>query len=194
MEGKDAIIAKIAEAARVSAESLVRSAEQDVEAQVSAAGREAERVHTEKRNELKAECKRMTERRLTLARLEARKTALEYRRRAVNEAYALAEQKLLDDPKLYARVMGELVKSAAEDGDVMTVGKDDRALDEKWLAGLGLKVKVTLSRDKHTGRGVLLAGATSDKTLTLSAVMAELRPKTEAKVADILRGGKNAGK
>ena len=191
MEGKEAIIAKITENARLTADNIVRDAESERDAAVNAAKASAEKEAELKKAALSEECDRIVARKITLAGLEARKLILFEKQAVLSAAYEKAQQGLLKDEKRYAELMARLVENSAEQGDVLCVGEEDKSvLDGKWFSELAkkLSVKITLGKDTHKGRGVILKGNLSDKDLTVASVMRELRDRTESRAAEILFG------
>ena len=122
----------------------------------------------------------------TRAELEGRKETLSVRRRILDEAFATAAQKLnaLAGPQREA-VLLRLLKAEAAEGDQVLPAKQDRALIEKLLKEV--PVKLTLSdQDAPCEGGFLLLGKSYEKDCSLNALMAELRLKEETNAARIL--------
>lgn len=191
MDGKDAIIARITEEAEKTAASLIRDAENEREEAEKTAELSLDREFTQKKAALEEECGRISARIITLAGLDARKLVLLEKQSVLNGAYRKAEETVAGDKKRYAELMAALTVKYAEDGDELIVGAaDSKALDKKWFSELEkrLKVKIVYSAESHESRGVMLKGRESDKNLTLSAVMRELRERTESRAAQILFG------
>jgi len=191
MDGKDAIIARITEEAEKTAASLIRDAENEREEAEKTAELSLDREFAQKKAALEEECGRISARIITLAGLDARKLVLLEKQSVLNGAYRKAEETVAGDKKRYAELMAALTVKYAEDGDELIVGAaDNKALDKKWFSELEkrLKVKIVYSAESHESRGVMLKGRESDKNLTLSAVMRELRERTESRAAQILFG------
>jgi len=191
MDGKDAIIARITEEAEKTAASLIRDAENEREEAEKTAELSLDREFAQKKAALEEECGRISARIITLAGLDARKLVLLEKQSVLNGAYRKAEETVAGDKKRYAELMAALTVKYAEDGDELIVGAaDSKALDKKWFSELEkrLKVKIVYSAESHESRGVMLKGRESDKNLTLSAVMRELRERTESRAAQILFG------
>lgn len=191
MDGKDAIIARITEEAEKTAASLIRDAENEREEAEKTAELSLDREFAQKKAALEEECGRISARIITLAGLDARKLVLLEKQSVLNGAYRKAEETVAGDKKRYAELMAALTVKYAEDGDELIVGaEDNKALDKKWFSELEkrLKVKIVYSAESHESRGVMLKGRESDKNLTLSAVMRELRERTESRAAQILFG------
>lgn len=191
MDGKDAIIAIITEEAEKTAASLIRDAENEREEAEKTAELSLDREFAQKKAALEEECGRISARIITLAGLDARKLVLLEKQSVLNGAYRKAEETVAGDKKRYAELMAALTVKYAEDGDELIVGAaDSKALDKKWFSELEkrLKVKIVYSAESHESRGVMLKGRESDKNLTLSAVMRELRERTESRAAQLLFG------
>lgn len=190
MDGKEAIIAKITENAKVSADNLIRDAQNELAEAETAARLSAEKTAKEMSERLDEECERIVRRKITLANLDARKLVLAQKQEILTQTYAEAQEKLVADKKNYAAFMARLVEENAEEGDEVIAGEEDKAVfTAKWLAGIKkLPAKVTMCTETHGGRGVILRGVNSDKNLTLDAVFAEAKERTEQKTAEILFG------
>ena len=122
----------------------------------------------------------------TRAELDGRKETLSVRRRILDEAFAAATQELnaLTGPRREA-ILLRLLKTEAAAGDVVLPAKQDRAVIEKLL--VQVPVKLTLSKeDAPFEGGFLLLGGSYEKDCSLNALMAELRLKEETNAARIL--------
>ena len=149
MEGKEAIIGKIMENAQVTADNIIRDAESERDAAVSAAKASAEKEAEAKKAALSEECDRIVARKITLAGLEARKLILLEKQTALSEVYGKVRRDLLKDESRYAKLMADLVKNSAEQGDVLCVGEEDKSiLTDKWFSELAKKLNVKISLGK----------------------------------------------
>ncbi len=122
----------------------------------------------------------------TRAELDGRKETLSVRRRILDEAFSAAAKELnaLTGPRREAILLRLLQQEAAE-GDAVLPAKQDRALIEKLLPQV--PVKLTLSdEDAAFEGGFLLLGGSYEKDCSLNALMAELRLKEETNAARIL--------
>ena len=122
----------------------------------------------------------------TRAELDGRKETLSVRRRILDEAFAAAAKELnaLTGSRREAILLRLLQQEAAE-GDAVLPAKQDRALIEKLLPQV--PVKLTLSdEDAPFEGGFLLLGGSYEKDCSLNALMAELRLKEETNAARIL--------
>ena len=108
------------------------------------------------------------------------------RRRILDEAFAAATKELnaLTGQRREAILLRLLTAEAAE-GDKVLPAKQDRALIEKLLTKV--PVKLTLSEeDAPCEGGFLLLGGSYEKDCSLNALMAELRLNEETNAARIL--------
>ncbi|MBR3137305.1 MAG: hypothetical protein IKG32_09875 [Clostridia bacterium] len=122
----------------------------------------------------------------TRAELDGRKETLSVRRRILDEAFAAATKELnaLSGSRREAILLALLKKEAAA-GDVVEPAKQDRAVIEKLLPQV--PVKLTLSeKDAPCEGGFLLQGGSYEKDCSLDALMAELRLNEETNAARIL--------
>lgn len=197
MDGKEAIVKKILLDAQVAADNLVGDAKRELEGVSERARADAARKADEDKAALMEECNRIIARRLTLARLEARKALLARKQETISAAYEAAKTKLIADKKRYAALMEKMVLSAAEEGDTLIVGREDASvLSAGWFKKLKKKLDVSVEYGGAEGgeRGVVLRGKGADKTLTLASIFEELRARTEAETAGLLFGEANDGK
>ena len=122
----------------------------------------------------------------TRAELDGRKETLGVRRRILDEAFAAATKELnaLSGARREAILLRLLTTEAAA-GDVVEPAKQDRAVIEKLLPQV--PVKLTLSeKDAPFEGGFLLRGGSYEKDCSLNALMAELRLQEETNAARIL--------
>ena len=137
------------------------------------------------------ECESVTQRRLTVAGLDARMQTLSAKRAVMDEAYALAVEKILSS-KQYETFYSSLVAKHAGDGDVFVISKgDNKRFDEEWLSGIiktsGKKLSLAKEYIEANG-GVILRADSCEIDLTLDALMSEIKEKYENKVLEVLFG------
>ena len=187
MEGKEAIIAKIRAEAENNASRIVQDAEDNLSAQIRLAKEQADKLSEQKAKAVKAECEAVILRAETIAKLECRKKTLEKKQALLSEVYSLAQQKLLANEKEYREFCASVIKANAEEGDEVVVGElDAKILDAKWLKTIA--PTLTLSKETHGERGIILIGENARKVFTLPVLFDLAREKTESKVAGILFG------
>ena len=187
MDGKEAIIAKIREEAENNAARIVSEAENAQAQAIKQAEEQAALVSERKNATVNAECEAVILRAVTLAKLEQRKSTLEKKQALLSEAYSTARAKLLGDEKAYKDFYAKIVSANAEEGDTVSVGVEDgKILDAKWLKAVNSSL--TLAKENHGGRGVILVGEKASKVFTLDVIFTLVREKTESKVAQILFG------
>lgn len=132
-----------------------------------------------------------------IAELEARKNALDSKRKVLEEAFAKAEETInaMPDYKWEQFITSIVVKSAETGTEKICVPAADRAKYEGgFLARLndalvkaGKQGKLTLSDEaaKFSG-GILLQGKTSDFDGSFATIMRDVRTRIEKEVADML--------
>ncbi len=124
----------------------------------------------------------------TRAELDGRKETLSVRRRILDEAFAAATKELnaLTGQRREAILLRLLTNEAAA-GDKVLPAKQDRALIEKLLPQVPMKLTLS-EEDAPFEGGFLLLGGSYEKDCSLNALMAELRLKEETNAARILFG------
>ncbi|MDR2202522.1 MAG: hypothetical protein LBP26_07210 [Clostridiales bacterium] len=193
MNGKEAIIKNIIDAAESAAAAVVRAAEAE-SAQTLAKGRED--AAAKRGAELERERERaalFVERGAAAAVLEKSKTVLAAKQRLLSLVYAEAVAKILNmSDNLYREFIGGMLAKYAQNGDEVKIAeRDAKRLTPEWLAAAAKKagVSLTLSPNYHTGGGgVILTGKNSDRNMTLKTLAELVRPETEAGAAKKLFG------
>jgi V/A-type H+-transporting ATPase subunit E len=191
------IIAKIAEEARKECDAVQAQAEfraREIQDKVLRAARqEAERIAL--RADLDLE--EIERRRALIAELEDKKNSLVVRRKAVDEAFALAEQKLARlSEEDWEKLLTRHILAGCETGEEeLAAPPQDK---EKYLAGLldrlnkeltaqGKKGGLTLSgRPAGFSGGVLISGKNSDYDASFAALLQSVRAEYEKEIADLL--------
>lgn len=186
MDGKEAIIAKIIEEANATSKQIVATAESTLAYALDQTKAEAEEKANRRKVAVEQECEAIVSRALTLARLEGRKNSLSKKQEVLKSVYAEAKAKLLADKDGYKKFYASVLLKSAEDDDVVSVGTADDILDAKWLKSV--KSTLTMSDEKHDGRGIILRGKKADKNLTVDAIINATKDETESEVAKILFG------
>ena len=95
--------------------------------------------------------------------------------------------------KDYKNLIEGMLDSAAEDGDVVTISKNDaKVLTKAFFDSYSKKRGINLSLSKDLGDfkgGVVLSGGGVDKNLTLEVEIKLLREQTESEIAGLLFKG-----
>ena len=194
MDGKEAIIAEIIQKAEDAAAALLRDANAERDAELEQARAEQSRKRDAAVAAANRAASETVERGKSLCALETRKVMLAAKQQLIDRAYEQAERKILNmTDHVYREFMGELIVKYAEDGDrVVVAERDVRRMHADFIAEIAKKSgkHVTLSEQTHSGSGgVILAGKRVDKNLTLSALLHELRQKTQGEAAKRLLKG-----
>jgi len=123
------------------------------------------------------------------AQLEARKYKLACKQSLVEDCYADAVRSLVDlDAKAKGALFAKLLTQYAEKGETVRVCQGDAAvLNQRLVDSVGKDLRLAAGFAYGSG-GFVLEGEGYDKDLTFETLVAEIRPETEAKVAEILFG------
>ena len=162
------------------AEALVAAKQSEADAEYDLSVEEARKAGEE-----------VVRRRLTVADLEVKKLLLSAKKQAVDEAFEESLKKLLALPKEeYTALVGSMIASAADDGDVVVISENDKnvltkAVFDKISAKIGKKLTLSDTFGNFKG-GVMLLGKGVDKNLTFESELALLRDEVEPEVAKIM--------
>ena len=183
MEGKDVIIEKILSDARQEADKIVAEANDYATATLDKARAQAKDKVSVAEKAAETAGVEYVGRRITVAGLDLKKAKLN------------AKIALLDDvyDKDYKNLIEGMLDSAAEDGDVVTISKNDaKVLTKAFFDSYSKKRGINLSLSKDLGDfkgGVVLSGGGVDKNLTLEVEIKLLREQTESEIAGLLFKG-----
>ncbi len=194
-----AILDKIGEDARAAAEGLVQEAGKKASQLMEAsrakmdAQRETMVIQAEK------ESAELEQRMLRMAELDDRKELLGKKQALMDEAFAVAREKLVSMPAKDMRAFFlKQVTDVANGSETLVLGADkagwfDPSFVEeadKALAAKGKEGKLTVASEKRPGcTGVILAGQGSQVVCTFETVLDSLRADMEAQIARELFGG-----
>ena len=193
----DAILKRIEQDARQSAEATMDDARKRAEA-LSAARREKlsqedEAAMAQARKDALA----LDDRLQRMAELDARKALLAEKRRVLDEAFALALEKMRKMPAARAKEFALRTLLESAQGDETVVADQDSAwLDDAFIAeankaraASGREGKLTLSNEKKAlGGGFLLTHDGMEVNCSFPAVLSARRLELEADVASALFG------
>ncbi len=191
MDGQQKIIDKILSDATHDAGEMLSEALKKAEALVAAKQAEADAEYDLSVEEARKAGEEVVRRRLTVADLEVKKLLLSAKKQAVDEAFEESLKKLLALPKEeYAALVGSMIASAADDGDVVVISENDKnvltkAVFDKISAKIGKKLTLSDTFGNFKG-GVMLLGKGVDKNLTFESELALLRDEVEPEVAKIM--------
>lgn len=191
MDGQQKIIDKILSDATHDAGEMLSEALKKAEALVAAKQAEADAQYDLSVEEARKAGEEVVRRRLTVADLEVKKLLLSAKKQAVDEAFEESLKKLLALPKEeYAALVGSMIASAADDGDVVVISENDKnvltkAFFDKISAKIGKKLTLSDTFGNFKG-GVMLLGKGVEKNLTFESELALLRDEVEPEVANIM--------
>ena len=191
MDGQQKIIDKILSDAKHDAGEMLSEALKKAEALVAAKQAEADAEYDLSVEEARKAGEEVVRRRLTVADLEVKKLLLSAKKQAVDEAFEESLKKLLALPKEeYTALVGSMIASAADDGDVVVISENDKnvltkAVFDKISAKISKKLTLSDTFGNFKG-GVMLLGKGVDKNLTFESELALLRDEVEPEVAKIM--------
>ncbi len=191
MEGKDAIIQKIIGDANAQAQMMISDANAYAEKIIAEAENNAKERIAELEKQAEKAGVEYVGRRITVAGLDLKKARLNAKMQLLDEVYDKAADELASlKPDDYKRLITGMLEAAAEDGDTVTVCKnDEKVLTSDFFADFAKKKGIKLTLSKTFGDfkgGVILSGGGVDKNLTLEVELKLLREQTEAEIATIL--------
>lgn len=186
----DAMTEKIRDEARGEAQATLAQARERA-AQISAQSHEkCERLLADALQKANAEAEEMRGRMQRMAQLDTRKAVLQVKRDMMNEAFALALDKMNAMPPKKARAMYRLLLlESAEGGEMLYIGADNRAwFDDAFLREVNqaLKAPLKLSGASCAGMGFVLERDDMRIDGTNAAILEAQRLGMEADVARTL--------
>jgi len=188
MQGKEAILSKIADDGKKNAQANLDEAQEEADAITA----EAQRICSEHEAAARAEQEVLKAtihaRAVTVATLDARKLALAAKNTLLDAAFSRAATLLLELPeKTYKKLILSMLSNASE-GDRLTLGNREKKLfSTEEISELAKKSKVKLTEKSGAfSGGVLLSGGGIDKNMTIECEIELLRGGLEDKVAKLL--------
>lgn len=164
--------AKIIDNAKNEAERLLQQAQADISAQ-----------REENQQKAKNKAEEILRRKDMLSKLSTKQYELEKKQELVAKVYEAAIERILNLPKdEYQDFFLKVAAEVAEDGDEILLSQNEEYLDKAWLKKLMDKSgkKLSLSDEHHSDiGGIVLRGETFDKNLTITALIKQVREKTE---------------
>ncbi len=182
---EQAIVEKIIADAETEAQAIIADAEKKAEAVVAAANGRAERRLKGEREAAERKAQSVLDGKAATARLDSAKIMLGEKRAVIDEVYARALAAMRNMGKADAlRFCGRLLSEYAEEGDEIVFADNfPYAQDAAKLDAVKeKKLKVSPKKAAIDG-GFLLIGATSDKNLSYSAILAADREDNQAEIA-----------
>ena len=192
----DAILKKIADDARLDAESLA-SAAREKAAAMQAAFEDAQKQKQESAIEhAHLEAAQQRDRMLRMASLESRKKLLELKRKLIDQAFSRALEKMLSMPKEQAQAFHlKLLVNSAQGNETLFIAQEDASLfDEKFMtqanealiqAGKPGALRVSNQYRPLRGGFVLLLGG-MEANCSYESLLRAARNQMEGDIASIL--------
>ena len=187
----EAILNKIGEDARETAEQLKADANRKAEELKSASQAKVQALHDQNVKQAEAEAAALTDRMRRMAELENRKLLLEKKRQVMDEAFQSALAELCGQPtdKTRAFMMKHLTDAAQGDESLLVGAENGGWFDQRFLDELNQAVngKVTLAegRAPNVTGAVLVRGGT-EVYLTYESLLESARIRLETEIAQIL--------
>ena len=194
----EAILVKIEEDAKLSAERILSDAQARAEAMKHASRDKIEDMHKAALNKAAEDSAELEQRMLRMAGLDERKELLAKKRQLIDEAFAMAANLLKQAPASQKRAffLSQTVQNASGHetvalGDASTDWFDEAFLPEanRALEAAGKPGGLTLASQRVTGcEGAVLKARGAETHCTFEAILTELRPQLEQSVAALLFG------
>jgi vacuolar-type H+-ATPase subunit E/Vma4 len=188
MEEKQVISKKIIEDASSTAEAIVTNALKEADEQRLSASKKADEDVALVEAQAKAEGELLIERKKTLARLDAKKIALDCKQELLARAFEDAKQRLLSlNAADYLEFIKKQIERHAEKGDTVSICLTAPISVEQVSAletvnSLGLKV----IKSDNFGGGIKLLGQKTDKDLSFNAILAQFAATNTQSVSAII--------
>jgi V/A-type H+-transporting ATPase subunit E len=191
MKGREAILNKIAVEADLNAAKIIKDANAEAQSLIENAKLEAKAELQNKLSKAKAEFEEAKQRKAVSNENAAKVVLINAQEKAIDSCFEKAAEKLrkLSDAE-YKKFFGNLILSVAEDGDEVIVSeKDKKIFTAEYIGALATKakVKMTLSKEKGaTASGVKLIGKYSDRTISIEALISQVKKDMEPEIANLL--------
>lgn len=191
MSGKESIIEKIREDARIKANSTLEEGSKRAQEAINVARNDANIYKEKNMAESYAEREEIISRKITVAHLDVKKTILQAKKEIIDKAFEEAVKLIKSDEKGYLSLI-ERMLGFAEDGDEIVISEEDKkTVKKKFItdtaSGYGKKVSVRSGYGSFCG-GIMICGKGSDKNLTLEAELSAIRSEYEPEIAGVLFG------
>jgi len=192
----EAILVKIEEDAKLSAERILSDAQARAEAMKHASRKKIEDMHKATVSKAAEDSAELEQRMLRMAGLDERKLLLARKRDLIEEAFTIAREQVGGAPAAQKRqfFLAQLLKNAAGN-ETVVVGEtradwfDSSFIEDanRALATAGKNGGLTLAQERAAGcEGVVLKARGAETHCTFEAILTELRPQLELSVAAML--------
>lgn len=193
-----AILEKIQEDARLSAEQIVSDAKSKIESIQSVSRLKLTQLHDTTLKQAAQESEQMKQRMLRMSQLEDRKELLAKKRELIDQAFAMATDQLRSMPKEQARAffIAQTVGAASGDEKVVVCKGGSPFYEGDLIAELnaalvkaGKTGNLTLSDEtKSDAMGIILQSHGAEINCTFEAMIESKRSQLETEVASALFG------
>lgn len=183
----EALGEKIVSEAKAEATRILEEAQKYYDEVVSEAERSAEEYLSAERKATEAAAESVRSRRATLAAIDGKKAVLSAKQELVGTVYLRAVNKLKAMPKEeYLSFVLGLIEKHAEKGETVVISSD-APFSAEDVAKSDVVVRLALKvRAEEIGGGIVIEGEKFDKDLSFASLVAAIREKTEAEVAERL--------
>lgn len=191
MKGKEEIIAKIIKDAQKIAKSTHDEGVIKAQEIIDIAENDARIYRARHRAESQKERDDILRRKITVANLEAKKIMLSAKQQIIGQIFEQSVDIIRKEEKAYKKMLKGMLQFA-DNGDVLTISKHDKAIFTKDFIDSALKdkgIKVTLNKKlAQFSGGIILSNEHSNKNFTLETELALLRNEIEPQIAQMLFG------
>lgn len=186
MEGKEAIINKILDDAKQSAEEIIQKAQKSADAKTQSAKEWADEYTKAQRVILDKDLVDIVERRKTVANLDVRKLLLSAKQEVLSDVFGQALDNLRNLSKDdYLNLVVGLIKENADQDDCLVLSKDG-VLCKKDVENQQIIKDMNITVSEQLGDfvgGVMLIGKVCDKDLTFESVIDSKKEELSSEVA-----------
>ena len=179
---------KIMADATLQAETIIANAIKEADEQRITTSRQADLSISEVEAQVKKDGEMLIERRKTLARLDAKKIALDCKQELLARAFEIAKQKLHALSKAdYLKFIEKQIASYAEQGDTVCICASAPVAVEEVSALEPVKnLNLDVVKGLDFGGGIKLLGQKTDKDLSFNAILAQFASTNAQKVSAII--------
>ncbi len=193
MNNKEVIIEKIIKDALEVSNENVSKAQKEADAILDAAKATAKEYADEILPKGDVQADEILKRRAMVANLDCKKIILSKKTELVDGVFdAVADTMRKKDKKAYVDLIKKMIKSSADDNDVVVISKKDKEIiTQKEIDSISKEIGKKLSLSDKLGDfdgGVMLCGAKFDKNLTFELEFEQIKDEQEEKLAKILFG------
>ena len=191
MAGTEAIINKIIADAKAKADSILEQAKVDSQAILDNAQLKCDENSKALQDKKQSLVDEAISRKKTVAELDVKKIILKAKKDAIDQAFSLAKDDLLNlSSAKYLKLVTNMIKAYCEDGDVITIAEaDKKVITAKLVKDIASEkgIKLTLSKDYGDFLGgVILSNNGVDKNLTFDVELKVLREELETTIANMI--------